>query len=84
AKKQMLSDKPFKKGLPTDKNFIPASDIDFQKEKQELIKIVSILPDKGRDGLSRGPHPFFGNLSPDEWNTLTSKHLDHHLSQFGV
>lgn len=30
------------------------------------------------------PHPFFGNLSVDEWGKLTWKHLDHHLRQFGA
>lgn len=30
------------------------------------------------------PHPFFGNLSVDEWGKLMWKHLDHHLRQFGA
>jgi hypothetical protein len=26
----------------------------------------------------------FGNLSKSQWNTMFYKHLDHHLTQFGV
>ncbi|MCJ8164098.1 hypothetical protein MKJ04_04535 [Pontibacter sp. E15-1] len=26
----------------------------------------------------------FGRLSSQEWNNMFYKHLDHHLSQFGV
>ncbi len=37
-----------------------------------------------RIGLSKDPHPFFGNLNSEEWDTLNWKHLDHHLRQFGV
>ena len=32
----------------------------------------------GKESLS------FGTLSKSEWNTMFYKHLDHHLSQFGV
>ena len=28
--------------------------------------------------------PSFGALTADEWNVLFAKHLDHHLTQFGV
>ncbi|WP_461444719.1 DUF1569 domain-containing protein [Maribacter sp.] len=29
-------------------------------------------------------NPAFGDLTDQQWNTLFSKHLDHHLQQFGV
>ncbi|MBP9797478.1 MAG: DUF1569 domain-containing protein, partial [Chitinophagales bacterium] len=38
----------------------------------------------GPTGVTKDKHPFFGKLSPEEWDTLTVKHLDHHLRQFGV
>ena len=34
--------------------------------------------------LGTHPHSFFGRLTPEEWATLTYKHLDHHLRQFGA
>ena len=36
------------------------------------------VPLDGRESLSFGP------LTAVEWNGLFSKHLDHHLQQFGV
>jgi Protein of unknown function (DUF1569) len=38
----------------------------------------------GLAGITQHPHPFFGELTPEEWDILQSKHLDHHLRQFGV
>jgi Protein of unknown function (DUF1569) len=29
-------------------------------------------------------HPFFGNLTADQYGKLAYKHTDHHLQQFGV
>ncbi|HEX6967184.1 MAG TPA: DUF1569 domain-containing protein [Gemmatimonadaceae bacterium] len=29
-------------------------------------------------------HPFFGQLSLDQWGRFNYKHMDHHLRQFGV
>jgi hypothetical protein len=84
AKKEVMKDKPFKKGLPTDNNFKPSGSYDLEKEKAALIEIVSRLADKGPNAISKEPHPFFGDLTPEEWNTITWKHLDHHLSQFGA
>jgi hypothetical protein len=34
--------------------------------------------------LTSAPHPFFGPMTQQEWETLMWKHLDHHLRQFGV
>jgi hypothetical protein len=84
AKKQVLSGKPIKKGLPTDVNFKPKGNHDLEKEKAGLIEIVSRFAKGGREALTKEPHPFFGRLTPEEWNILTWKHLDHHLTQFGA
>ena len=35
-------------------------------------------------GTAAAVHPTFGPLSPREWGRLCWKHLDHHLTQFGV
>ena len=29
-------------------------------------------------------HPYFGKFSADQWGKSAYKHLDHHLTQFGV
>lgn len=84
AKKQILSEKPFGKNLPTDKKFIIVNPEKFEKEKQELIQNVALFAKNGPEKITKEPHSFFGDLSPEEWGMLQHKHLDHHLSQFGV
>lgn len=84
ALKEVLSDKPFRKGVPTSNEFKPKGSYDLEKEKSELIKIVSSLAAKDPGEIGRNPHPFFGKLTPEEWNTITWKHINHHLTQFGV
>lgn len=85
AKKQLITgDKPFKQNLPTDKTFIIVNPENFEKEKQLLIESVQQFCKKGPEAITSQTHSFFGPLTPDEWDKLQSKHLDHHLRQFGV
>ncbi|MFI5144366.1 MAG: DUF1569 domain-containing protein [Ignavibacteria bacterium] len=84
AKKQALSDKPIKKGLPTSKIFKMTSDKNFEEEKTKLISLVRRFAELGTQGVKNYPHPFFGYMTPEEKGIIQLKHLDHHLSQFGV
>jgi len=49
----------------------------------DLSACVALAERVGR-GSACAIHPTFGVLSPQEWGRLCWKHLDHHLSQFGV
>ncbi|HEX8517684.1 MAG TPA: DUF1569 domain-containing protein [Bacteroidia bacterium] len=82
--KLMKDEKPFDRNLPTDKRFIVVEQREFEKEKDKLIELVQRFVKAGPDGLTKDPHPFFGNLSGKEWDILQWKHLDHHLRQFGA
>jgi hypothetical protein len=84
VKKQLLSDRPWRKSLPTDKTFVIADSRDFEKEKENLKKLVRKFSTDGPGALSKRPHPFFGKMSEEEWGRMSWKHLDHHLQQFGV
>jgi hypothetical protein len=85
AKKQLITqDKPFKQNLPTDNNFIITHPKSFEKEKQKLIEKVEAFYKNGPDKITKQPHSFFGKLTPQEWDKLQTKHLDHHLRQFGA
>jgi len=84
AKKQALSDKPIKKGLPTSKIFKITSDKNFEEEKVRLIALINKFTELGTQGIRNYPHPFFGYMTAEEKGILQVKHLDHHLSQFGV
>ncbi len=84
ARKQLTKPEPFKRNLPTDKNFIVRDNPDFEKERSNLISLVQKFEKAGPDGLTKKPHPFFGKLTSTEWDNLMYKHLDHHLRQFGA
>jgi hypothetical protein len=74
----------FDRNLPTDPNFVFPNASDFEAEKKKLISQIRTFTEKGPSGISGQPHSFFGHLTPQEWDIIQAKHLDHHLSQFGV
>lgn len=82
AKRQLLAAKPWRQGMPTAPEFVVTDDADFDREKAALLALVRRFGEAGPAGLTRAPHPFFGPLTVDEWQTLQWKHLDHHLRQF--
>ncbi len=84
ARQSIITDKPWKPNLPTAKEFIVSDQRDFVTEKRELIESIGRFSDGGTTKATTGPHPFFGYLTPEEWERLMWKHLDHHLRQFGV
>ncbi|RXH54081.1 hypothetical protein GRAN_5050 [Granulicella sibirica] len=57
---------------------------EFDRERNELTETVERFASMGESCCSQHPHPFFGQLKPHQWAILMYKHLDHHLSQFGV
>jgi hypothetical protein len=81
AKRKLLEDKPFSKNLPTAPSFIVKETPEFNDAKDKLIGLITRFTEKN---ISKDPHPFFGKLTINEWSSLTWKHLDHHLIQFGV
>jgi hypothetical protein len=83
-KKNYLSEKPFKKNSPTGKGFIIVDERNFDKEKQQLIAIMTDFVRGGLNNVTPHPHAFFGHLTPEQWGLSMYKHMDHHLRQFGV
>ena len=83
-KRVVLSEKPFKHGLPTHKSFLVTDDRNFDEEKLRLQEHIRKFFSYGKDKIGKYPHPFFGRMTPDEWGTSMYKHLDHHLKQFGA
>lgn len=84
AKKQLVNDPEFKRNLPT---FSEAKIVDtrvFEKERTALVNLIEQFQKNGPAGLTKNAHPFFGEMTVADWDTLQVKHLDHHLRQFGV
>lgn len=84
VKKSYLGPKPFKPGSPTAAEFTIADPRDFEKEKTRLLELVKRLHEGGEAKVTRHPHGFFGELTPEQWGVTQWKHLDHHLRQFGA
>jgi Protein of unknown function (DUF1569) len=84
AKGTVIGDRPYQQSSPTAPMFVIKDSRDFDLEKTRLIGYINKTFQQGAahyDGLE---NMTFGKLSSREWNTLFSKHLDHHLRQFGV
>ena len=83
-KGKMLKSKEFKKNSPTAPAFIRTGEYDFNDAKSGLIERINIFSDLGQSAIKTTKHPFFGEMTYDEWSQLHTMHLDHHLKQFGV
>lgn len=83
-KKKMITGNSFGQGSPTAKEFIVTNHYILEEVKSELIEKVQTFSTHGKSSIKLMNHPFWGKLTHDEWDILMWKHLDHHLSQFGV
>lgn len=84
VKAKALSEKPFGRGSPTDKSFIFPADLDFDEQKNKVIRSLTDFQNGGPSKCTTNPHPFFGHFTPEQWALFQWKHFDHHLRQFGV
>jgi len=84
AKNAVVGPKPYPKNGRTAPEFVITDERDFEKEKKRLIDNIQKVYDLGAPHFDGMESHSFGALSEKEWNTLFSKHLDHHLPQFGV
>ena len=82
-RKSMYSDKPWRKNLPTS----PLAKATDPKELHTELPVLRQLVKEFhtlKDRKDWNPHPIFGALTPEQWGQMQYKHLDHHLTQFGV
>lgn len=84
VKKLVVGDKPYKHNSRTGPQFLISDERDFEKEKSRLIGFINKTQQLGASHFDGKESHSFGNLTSGEWNNMFYKHLDHHLSQFGV
>lgn len=84
AKKAVVGPKPLKKNGRTAPVFLISDEREFQTERERLVDFLKKTYDLGPSHFEGMDSHSFGPLTSEEWNTLFSKHLDHHLTQFGV
>lgn len=84
VKKAVVGPKPYPKNGKTAPQFIINDERDYEYEKQRLIGFLKQTQQLGESAFNNRESHSFGPLSIQEWNTMFSKHIDHHLTQFGV
>lgn len=83
-KSKLYNEEPWKKNLPTSREFKVADARDFEIEKKNLLELVDKFYNAGPTGVGKFPHPVFGTFTKEQWGVGMYKHLSHHLEQFGV
>lgn len=84
VKNSVVSEKPFLHNSRTAPVFMVSDDKDFTKERNRLIEYINKTVGLGEAHFEGKENHGFGKLSATEWNNMFYKHLDHHLTQFGV
>lgn len=74
---------PWIKNAPTNASFVAKARHDFEVERTRCLQLIQTLVTRPLESAST-QHPMFGHMSGREVSQLQAKHLDHHLSQFGV
>lgn len=75
---------PWRKGkTPTAREFVATKQYDFSSEQARLLVLIDEMCAKPLND-SWGRSSFMGPMTGHDWSRLQAKHLDHHLSQFGV
>lgn len=84
VKGAVVGPKPYAKNSRTAPEFIISDTRDFEVEKTKLINYLKKTQELGESHFQNKESNSFGPLTSAEWNVLFAKHLDHHLTQFGV
>lgn len=79
----MYNDKPWKRNLGTAKELIITDSQVYETEKNSVVNLVNEFANK-KDNTNWPEHPLFGNFTTEQRGKMQYKHLDHHLTQFGV
>jgi hypothetical protein len=83
-KGKVVGPTPYPRNAPTAPQFKIAESRDFMTERNRLVAYMRRMFDEGSVRFEGRESASFGPLTASEWNVMFSKHLDHHLRQFGV
>jgi len=84
VKKIVVSEKPYAKNGRTAPQFLINDEKVFETERKRLIDFIVKTQQLGQSYFDGKESHSFGKLTKEEWNNMFYKHLDHHLTQFGV
>jgi hypothetical protein len=80
----VVNEKAYPKSSRTAPAFVISEPKVFETEKKRLIDYITHTQQLGEAYFDNKESLSFGKLNKVEWNNLFYKHLNHHLSQFGV
>lgn len=83
-KKSVLSHKPYPKNARTSLQYVVSSEKDFNEEKERLLNVITEMHSETDSKSNAFRHSLFGKMTREERGWAAFKHLDHHLTQFGV
>ncbi|HAV28656.1 MAG TPA: hypothetical protein DCW93_01930 [Saprospirales bacterium] len=83
-KKGVVVPKPNPKNGRTEPQFIIKNAKNFDEEKKKLISYIEKVRDSGNSNFEGKESQSFDPLTAEEWNVLFAKHMEHHLTQFGI
>ncbi len=84
VKSGVVNETPYPHNSRTAPAFIIADRRDFEQEKRRLLEYLALTQSLGAAHFEGKESLSFGPLTAQEWSNLFYKHLDHHLTQFGV
>ena len=84
VKKGVVNESPYPKNSRTAPAFVIHDSRNFKLEKERLINFLQKTQQLGATHFEGKESLSFGPMTAKEWNNLFYKHLDHHLTQFGV
>lgn len=84
VKNKVVGENTYPKNNPTAPQFVIKGEKNFETEKKRLISYLQKTQQLGENHFEGKESHSFGPLNKTEWNNMFYKHLDHHLTQFGV
>lgn len=84
VKNKVVNEAPYQHNSQTAPYFVMKGDKDFEAEKNRLINFIRKTQELGEAYFDGKESHSFGILNKTEWSNMFYKHLEHHLTQFGV
>lgn len=84
VKKGVVNETPYPKNSRTAPAFVIHDARNIKLEKERLTNFLQETQQLGAAHFEGKESLSFGPMTAQEWNNLFYKHLDHHLTQFGV
>ena len=80
----VVGPKPYSKNSRTAPDFVVADERVLEVERRRMVDHINQVQAWGAKYFDGKENHSFGVMTAQEWNNLYAKHMEHHLTQFGV